>query len=125
MVLVEPLGKKHRNLKTNIVKFSLLRVQQTVLFMNRISVQNDIKPLSEVRAHIKNLIRQVRESKRPLVITQRGQSAVVLMDAERYDHLRFKLALLESIREAQGEIESGHGILHSKVKEELLKKYKK
>lgn len=37
--------------------------------MQQINYQSDIKPLSEFRANAKDFVNQVRESKRPIVLT--------------------------------------------------------
>ncbi|NTU52647.1 MAG: type II toxin-antitoxin system Phd/YefM family antitoxin [Chlorobiaceae bacterium] len=52
--------------------------------MNRIDLVSDIKPLSEFRANTASLISQVRKTGRPLVLTQHGKSAVVLLDVRLY-----------------------------------------
>ena len=41
--------------------------------MQRLKIDQDIKPLSEVRIGIAGYIKQVRDTKRPVVITQHGK----------------------------------------------------
>jgi antitoxin YefM len=55
--------------------------------MNRIDLVSDIKPLSEFRANTASLITQVRKTGRPLVLTQHGKSAVVLLDVRHYQSM--------------------------------------
>lgn len=50
--------------------------------MQKIRIDQDIKPMSEVRKGMAAFIKQIHETKRPLVITQRGKSAAVLIDAK-------------------------------------------
>jgi antitoxin YefM len=65
--------------------------------MEGIDLENDIKPLSEFRANTASLVRQVRKSGRPLVLTQHGKSTVVLLDVRKYQAMlssmeRFRMA---------------------------------
>lgn len=53
--------------------------------MSRISLAEDIRPLSEFRANAAKLIEQVRETRRPLVLTQRGRSTAVVLSVEEYE----------------------------------------
>ena len=48
--------------------------------MININLDSDIKPLSEFRANAAIFVKHVKETKRPLVLTQRGKSAAVLLD---------------------------------------------
>ena len=41
--------------------------------MQRLKIDQDIKPLSEVRTGIADYIKQVRDTKRPVIITQHGK----------------------------------------------------
>ena len=53
--------------------------------MNRIKLDEDIKPLSEFRAKVSQYIEQIHKIKRPLLITQNGKSSAVLLDVAEYD----------------------------------------
>jgi len=55
--------------------------------MNRIDLVSDIRPLSEFRANTASLVTQVRKTGRPLVLTQHGKSAVVLLDVRHYQSM--------------------------------------
>ncbi len=55
--------------------------------MPRIRLDKDLRPVTEFRANAAALINQVRETKRPVVLTQRGRGAVVLVDVEEYQRM--------------------------------------
>ena len=55
--------------------------------MPRIRLDTDLRPVTEFRANAAALIAQVRETKRPLVLTQRGRGAVVLVAVEEYQKM--------------------------------------
>jgi antitoxin YefM len=74
--------------------------------MNRIDLENDIRPLSEFRANTASLVRQVKKTGRPLVLTQHGKSTVVLLDVSHYQSL---LASLDRQRSADDSGDAGAG----------------
>ena len=88
--------------------------------MNRLSLQEDIRPLSEFRSHVASFISQVRERHRPLLITHRGKSAAVLLDVAQYEELLDQLELLQDIQTAERQIEGGQGVAHEKAKRKFL-----
>ena len=66
--------------------------------MSRIRLDQDIQPLSEFRAGVTSFIRQINETHRPLVITQRGKGVAVrntcVIDVFSPKILRFILNLM-------------------------------
>ena len=92
--------------------------------MERINLNHDIKPLSEFRANATACIKQVHDTKRPIVITQHGKSSAVIMDVHEYEALLEKLELLQDIRSAETQISNDQGIPHDQVKKQILAKLK-
>jgi prevent-host-death family protein len=64
-------------------------------------LREEIKPVTALKAGAAGLLRAVRETRRPVVITQSGEPSGVLMDFETYEGMREALLLLKLI--AQGE----------------------
>ena len=52
------------------------------IVMAKLHLDTDIKPVTEFRARAAELLDQVRSTGRPLVLTQRGHSAAVLIGVE-------------------------------------------
>ncbi|MDA8125775.1 MAG: type II toxin-antitoxin system Phd/YefM family antitoxin [Deltaproteobacteria bacterium] len=90
--------------------------------MQRLKIDQDIKPLSEVRTGIANFIKQVHDTKRPVVITQHGKSVAVLLGADEYEAIQEKLELLTDIQTSLNQIERGQGLAHKDAKEKVLKR---
>ena len=90
--------------------------------MRPIRLSRDIRPLSEFRANAAAFVQQVRETRRPLVLTQHGKSAAVLLDVEEYERLVERAELLEDVALAEQQIERGEGIEHEAAKARLLKR---
>ena len=55
--------------------------------MKRIRAQHDIKSISEFRANAATLIEQVQQDNHPLILTQHGNGAAVLLSVVEYDRL--------------------------------------
>jgi prevent-host-death family protein len=87
--------------------------------MPKIKPSQDVQPLSAFRANAAGFLDQVRATKRPLVLTQHGKSAAVLLDVDEYEALVEELEVVRDIRMARAEIERGEGIPHEDVIEEL------
>lgn len=87
--------------------------------MRRPNLASDIKPVSEFRAKAAELIEQIRNTRRPLVLTQRGHSAAVVLDVEEYESLLEELELLRDIRVAEKEIRTGKGVSNREAKAQI------
>jgi antitoxin YefM len=93
--------------------------------MQRLKIDQDIKPLSEVRIGIANFIKQVHDTKRPVIITQHGKSVAVLLDVYEYEAIQEKLELLTDVHVSLNQLENGQGIAHEDAKEIVLKRVQK
>jgi prevent-host-death family protein len=89
----------------------------------RVKLNTDIKPVSEFRANAAELIEQVRNSKRPLVLTQRGHSAAVVLDVTEYERMVEEIELLSDVRVAIQQIEQGQGVSNRDAKAELRRRF--
>ncbi|HEV7488967.1 MAG TPA: type II toxin-antitoxin system Phd/YefM family antitoxin [Thermoanaerobaculia bacterium] len=86
-------------------------------------IATDIKPVSDFRANAAGMIEQVKATGRPLVLTQRGESAAVLLDVAVYAELIEELELLSDVRTAMKQIDEGHGISNRGAKAQLMKRF--
>ena len=93
--------------------------------MQRLKIDQDIRPLSEVRTGIANFIKQVHDTKRPVIITQHGKGVAVLLDAQEYEAMQEKLELLTDVQISLNQLESGQGINHEDAKEKVLNRVQK
>lgn len=73
----------------------------------KISLTKDIEPLSAFRKESANFIKRIKEEKNPIVLTQHGKSAAVLLNVEEYERLINKLELLEDLIEAKQDVQNG------------------
>ena len=89
----------------------------------RVRLNTDIRPVSEFRANAAELIEHVKSSGRPLVLTQRGHSAAVVLDVAEYERMVEEIELLTDVHVAIREIESGKGVSNRAAKAELRRRF--
>jgi antitoxin YefM len=90
--------------------------------MQPMKFDEDIRPLSEFRAGVASFVKQVTETGRPLVLTQRGRGVAVVLDVHEFEAMRERLALLEDISSAEAQLARGEGVPHEQAKARILKR---
>ncbi len=88
------------------------------------SITEDIRPISELRSHAAQLLDQVKETRRAVVITRNGHPAGVLQDVESYEQLRKGIAMLKLIAQGEADIRAGRTIPHDLVFRRLERRLK-
>jgi len=69
----------------------------------------DIIPITDLRQDAAATLKRVQSSKQPVVITQRGRAAAVLLSLEAYQRSEHELQLLRLIARGEQEIAAGKG----------------
>lgn len=88
--------------------------------MSRVRVDEDIRPLSEFRAGVATFVKQIHETRRPMVLTQRGRGVAVLVDVNEYERMQTRLEILEDIYSAEEQLAAGEGVPHEEAKARIL-----
>ena len=90
--------------------------------MSRLRLSEDIRPVTEFRAHASAFLEQVQTTKRPVVLTQHGRSAAVLLHIDVYEDLVETAALLGDIKAAEAQIAAGKVVSHTTAAKRLRAK---
>jgi prevent-host-death family protein len=69
----------------------------------------DIIPVTDLRQNAAAVLRRIRSLRRPLVITQRGRAAAVLLSVTAYERIEHQLRLLRLFARGEKEIGAGEG----------------
>lgn len=93
-----------------------------VIIMKRINLSQDIKSLSDFRANAASYVKNIKKTKRPMIITQNGRSSAVVIDVNEYESLLEKIELLQDVQTARKQLADGQGIDHKHAKEKILNK---
>ena len=84
-----------------------------------IRVSEDLVPIGKFRAETAKILRASARSSQPLIITQNGEAAGVVVSPKEFDRIRERQALLEDIATGRGQIENGDGLSTAEVRKEL------
>ena len=90
--------------------------------LHRCRPSEDIIPFSECRNNLSTYISRVRETRRPILITQNGRAASYLVDAELLDTVFDQMELSRDIEISRRQFAEGKGIPHEEVFDRLHKK---
>ena len=69
----------------------------------------NIIPVTDLRQDAAAVLRRLKTSKQPVVITQRGRAAAVLMSMEEYERGEHERRLLHLLARGEQEIAAGRG----------------
>jgi len=86
-----------------------------------ISISKDIEPLSEFRKKSADFVKRLKKEKRPIILTQHGKSAAVLLDVSEYERFTKKLEMLEDLLEAKQQVEQGKTYTMDQTRERIEK----
>lgn len=70
-------------------------------------LSRSIKPISFLKAHAAEIIRDMKGQAEPLIITQNGEAKVVLQDIASYEQTQETLALLKILALGNRQIDAG------------------
>lgn len=70
-------------------------------------LSSQIKPISYLKAHAAEIVRNMGEQREPLIITQNGEAKVVIQDIESYEQTRETMALLKTLALGNRQVEEG------------------
>lgn len=75
--------------------------------MKTISVSNDIIPVGKFKIKISQWLRNIQDTGQPLIITQNGKPAGVLLAPKEYDELVYRKEFLDSIHRGISDVSAG------------------
>lgn len=71
------------------------------------NITNDIRPVTYLKANAADLLNQINETQRPVIITQNGEPRAVLQDPKSYEDMRNAIGLLKLISQGETDIREG------------------
>jgi prevent-host-death family protein len=81
------------------------------------NITSDIKPVTYLKSKAADLLKQINETHRPVIITQNGEPRAVLQDPESYENMRYAIGLLKLISQGESDLRNGR----VKTQEEVFK----
>jgi prevent-host-death family protein len=80
---------------------------------------SQVKPISYLKSHAAEIVRDITESGEPMLITQNGEAKVVVQDVQSYEDMQQTVALLKILAMGQKDIETGNFTPTDEVFDEL------
>ena len=90
--------------------------------MKSINIANDIVPLADFKVQISKYLNNIKSTGRPMVITQNGKPAGVVLSPDDYDELIYQKSLIESINRGLSDINKGNVFTTEELRAELEKR---
>jgi prevent-host-death family protein len=87
--------------------------------MKAILLSQDVLPLGEFKTQASRVLRRLKESQRPVIITQNGRAAAVLITPEEFDQMRERERFIAAVQEGLADSEAGR-VLEDDEVERLL-----
>jgi prevent-host-death family protein len=79
------------------------------------SLQKDIRPVTYLKSRAADLLAQVNETRRPVVITQNGEPKGVLQDPATYERTRAALGMLKLLAQGEEDVRAGRTLPQREV----------
>lgn len=70
-------------------------------------LSTQIKPISYLKSHTAQIVKELADSRQPMVITQNGEATLVVIDVKSFEERENTLALLKILAMGNQEIEQG------------------
>ena len=71
------------------------------------NITSDIKPVTYLKSRAADLLNQINETHRPVIITQNGEPRAILQDPKSYENMRNTIGILKLLSEGEADIREG------------------
>lgn len=85
-------------------------------------LSQDIKPISYLKSKTADVINNVNENQRSIIITQNGEAKAVIQDIKSYENMQNSLNMLKLIVQSENDIENNRIICQEDMFNNLEKK---
>ena len=83
------------------------------------NITRDIKPVTYLKSRAADLLNQINETHRPVIITQNGEPRAILQDPKSYENMRNAIGILKLLSEGEADIREGRIKSQENVFEEI------
>jgi len=91
--------------------------------MSNLRVSEDIVPLSDFKARASELLKKLAQTGAPIVITQNGRAAGVLLSPAKFDVLTERARFVNAVAAGLDDAESGRVVDHQSMVAEVAARY--
>ena len=88
------------------------------------NITKDIKSVTYLKSRAADLLEQINNTHRPVIITQNGEPRAILQDPQSYENMRNTIGLLKLISQGEQNIKRRKAKTQSEVFDNIEKKLK-
>ena len=88
------------------------------------NITKDIKSVTYLKSRAADLLEQINNTHRPVIITQNGEPKAILQDPQSYENMRNTIGLLKLISQGEKNIKSEKVKTQTEVFDNIEKKLK-
>jgi prevent-host-death family protein len=82
-------------------------------------ISTDIKSVTYLKSRAADLLKQINETHRPVIITQKGEPRAVLQDPKSFENMRNAVGIMKLISQGEEDIKNGKTRTQEKVFENI------
>ncbi len=86
-------------------------------------LSEDVLPIGEFKTQASSVLRKLRQSQRPVVITQNGKPAAVLITPEEFDQMRERDRFVAAVGEGLADSKAGRVLEDDEVERVLDERF--
>lgn len=87
--------------------------------MKAMSIKDDIVPIAEFKTNISKWFKTLQTFGHPLIITQNGKAAGVLLSPADYDDLVYRTSFLDSVQKGIADVDNGRTLTTEELRKAL------
>ena len=91
--------------------------------MKSIQISEDIFPLGQFKTHASRVLRNLHEKNRPIIITQNGKPAAVLLTPKEFDRLSKQEQFVTAVKEGLQDVKAGNIISDEQLSTTLREEF--
>jgi len=93
--------------------------------VHTMNIIHDIRPVTYLKSGAADLLKQINDTHRPVIITQNGEPKAVLQVPESYEHMRNAIGILKLISIGEDDLKNGNILELDAVFEKIEEKNEK
>jgi len=89
------------------------------------NISSDIRPVTYLKSRAAELLKQINDTHRPVIITQNGEPRAVIQDPQSYEDMRNAIGILKLISMGEEDIKNENILEQEAVFKNIEEKMKK
>lgn len=89
------------------------------------NISSDIRPVTYLKSRAADLLKQINDTHRPVIITQNGEPRAVIQDPQSFEDMRNAIGILKLISMGEEDIKNGNILEQETVFKNIEEKMKK